>query len=159
MSLHKHTLSLDPTFRPRHSHQPPHIHEVLRHIQAQQIKQHCSINMHTPQRNLIDRTKKILSDYSYSERANNTISDRLSSSIEGKRGMTARLKSRRDYKLNETKKQLELLNEVHKHTNMSQIVVVGKCRKDTRISWSRKKQKYTQLLHSTGSRGIGSTAA
>ena len=77
-------------------------------------------------------------------------------SVDVRRGSavgSARTRSRRDSKLNQTKKQLELLNELYRDNYGDQIVVLILCRKGIRRNWSTRKQRYIQLWLSIASKG------
>ena len=77
-------------------------------------------------------------------------------SVDVRRGSavgSTRMRSRRDSKLNQTKKQLELLNELYRENYGDQIVVLMLCRKDIRRNWSIRKQRYIQLWLSIDSKG------
>ena len=63
------------------------------------------------------------------------------------------MRSRRDTKLNQTKKQLELLNELYRENHNDQIVAVVLCRKGIRRNWNTRNLKYILQSPSIVSRG------
>ena len=106
MALHRHLIQLDPSATHKNYHYSPQINQVIKSSLDHQIKQHQTVS-HSPERSLIARTKQLLQ---YEPTAMNKTSERWTFSGDSSRGATARLKSRRDGRLNETKRQLELLN-------------------------------------------------
>lgn len=123
MTLHTKWLNINFETPFCRSSRAPHLQEIVRVSQERQIRQHENAFHLSPQKALVQTTKKILNIKQAPNKPNLTIAhfgDALNKE-EKKRAMTS-LKNRTENKASLVKKQLELFNEINRSLQRSKIV-------------------------------------